>query len=183
MPEELWKDVVGYEDLFKVSNMGKVFSKRSGRVLKQFLHKNGYCTVSTKIGGRGGTCKNFKVHRLVAEAFLNPPSEQILKAIEDTKYGVPLVNHIDGVKTNNIFTNLEWSTYEGNTKHAFEIGLVTNAHTKGARNYGSFYPTEEDRKKAYEDFVKSGLSRRKYADQYSVSHNVISRLVRDYEKQ
>ena len=48
---EVWKDVVGYEDYFKVSNPGNVYSKRSNKILKQNLHVNGYYTIATKIGG------------------------------------------------------------------------------------------------------------------------------------
>ena len=51
---EVWKDVVGFESLFLVSNFGEVYSKRSSKILKQNLHSNGYFTIATKIGGRKG---------------------------------------------------------------------------------------------------------------------------------
>ena len=50
--EEIFKDVIGYEDYFKISNHGNLFSKRSNRLLKQNLTAKGYHTVATKIGGK-----------------------------------------------------------------------------------------------------------------------------------
>lgn len=118
---EVWKDVVGFESLFSVSSFGNVYSKRSGKFLKQHLHANGYFTIATKIGGRKGVCLCFKVHRLVAEAFLSNFEEK------------PFVNHIDGVKTNNKATNLEWCTASENTLHAISLGLIDNSKRKTKR--------------------------------------------------
>ena len=109
---EVWKDVVGYEQRYQVSNLGRVYSKITKKILKQNLHTNGYFTIATKIGGRNGKDVCFKVHRLVATAFL--PN------IENK----PLVNHIDGVKTNNNVNNLEWCTAKENTDHAIRTGLL-----------------------------------------------------------
>ena len=109
---EVWKDVVGFEDKYLVSNLGRVYSKITKKILKQNLHVNGYFTLATKIGGRNGKAVCFKVHRLVATAFL--PN------IENK----PLVNHIDGVKTNNNVNNLEWCTAKENTDHAIRTGLL-----------------------------------------------------------
>lgn len=93
---EVWKDVVGYEEYFQVSNLGKLFSKRSQKILKQTISKTGYYTVATRLGGRNGICKCFKIHRLVAEAFIPNPEQK------------RTVNHIDGNKLNNNLSNLEW---------------------------------------------------------------------------
>ena len=109
---EVWKDVVGYEQRYQVSNLGRVYSKITKKILKQNLHTNGYFTIATKIGGRKGKPVCFKVHRLVALAFL--PN------IENK----PFVNHIDGVKTNNNVNNLEWCTAKENTDHAIRTGLL-----------------------------------------------------------
>lgn len=119
MEQEIWKDVVGWEGFYQVSNLGRVKSLRrivrhgrckiltiKERVLKQTISK-GYCQVSLCNGEK--TVK-IKVHRLVAEAFL-PKIE-----------GKPYIDHIDGDKTNNIIilnedfsvnhekTNLRWCT-------------------------------------------------------------------------
>lgn len=108
-----FKDVVGYEEFFSVSEDGRVYSKRTCKVLKQTLHINGYWTIATKIGGRLGVPKCFKVHRLVAEAFIENPKNK------------PFVNHIDGNKQNNSVGNLEWVTNAENIQHAISIGLIT----------------------------------------------------------
>lgn len=63
---EIWKDVKGYELYFKVSNLGRVLGKRSGKILKQHTNKNGRATLATRIGGRQGEAVTFFVHRLVA---------------------------------------------------------------------------------------------------------------------
>lgn len=84
--EEIFKDVVGFEDYFQISNFGRFFSKRSNKLLKLHINKSGYITLATKIGGRHGTNHCFKIHRVVAEAFIPNPENK------------PEVNHKDGKK-------------------------------------------------------------------------------------
>ena len=115
---ERWKDIVGYECLYRVSDKGEVKSLGKGKstnpmhsiekpVTKKM--KNGYYQVKLF---RDGERKHFSVHRLVAAAF-----------VENTQ-SFPQVNHIDGVKTNNCSTNLEWVTASQNVKHSFDVGLA-----------------------------------------------------------
>ena len=113
---EIWKDVVGYENLFSVSNTGKIFSKRTNKVLKQNPVSAGYNACMTRIGGRKGICVCLRAHREVAKAFIPNPQ------------GLPFVNHIDGNKLNNCVGNLEWVTPRENIVHAIETGLMTTDH-------------------------------------------------------
>ncbi len=174
--KEVWKDVVGYEHIFQVSNFGNVFSKRSNKKLKQQLHENGYLIFATKIEGKN---KCFKVHRLVAEAFLDKPEEVLLKLAHKTKYGLVIVNHKDGNKQNNHVSNLEWSSHSLNTKHALEQNLIKPL--KGSSNGNSKFNSEEERYSVYLKFIESGLSYRKFALEINVSHSLVSRLVRDFK--
>ncbi len=122
--EEIWKDVVGYEEYFKVSNLGNVWSKRSSKVLKQTKLKSGYLVLNTRLNGRSGGCLSLRVHRIVADAFLEEPSKFLIKEALKTKYKKVIVNHKDADKTNNCELNLEWSTYKKNSKHASDLGLI-----------------------------------------------------------
>ena len=101
---EIWKDI---EHGYKISNLGRVMGKNG--VLKNRLSKNGYHVVSI---GSNYKFKNQYVHRLVGKHFL----------VNNNNYKV--INHIDGDKTNNKYTNLEWSTYSKNTTHAHDNNLI-----------------------------------------------------------
>ena len=96
---EVWKDVVGYEGLYKVSNCGRVWSCRRNKLRKQQITK-GYKMVNLKVDGKS---KVFSVHRLVALAFIENPNNK------------REVNHIDENKTNNHISNLEWVTSKENS--------------------------------------------------------------------
>jgi hypothetical protein len=152
---EVFTDVIGFEDYFQISNLGNVFSKRSSKLLKVHIPKGrGYTSFSTKIGGRNGVNHNFRVHRLVAEAFIPNP----LNKRE--------VNHIDGNKFNNVVSNLEWVTPEENMTHAKLLGLCKTP--KGVDN------SNAKLSKADVLFIRSSLeSSRKLASQFGVSHPTI----------
>lgn len=109
---EEWRDFQDYPDLFEVSNKGRVRNKSTGRILSQHVHKTGYCLIATKIGGRNGSCKTFRVHREVAKAFISNDKD------------LPIINHKDGDKTNNHIDNLEWCSYSHNSSHAYKLGLA-----------------------------------------------------------
>ncbi len=108
---EEWKPVSGTQD-YEVSSMGRV--RRKTRILKSWCDNSGYCVVGPKYQRK---VKHKAVHRLVAEAFL--PSQA----------GMPIVNHLDGDKTNNSLTNLEWTDYRGNANHAVASGLRKNTRS------------------------------------------------------
>ena len=99
---EEWRPVVGYEGLYEVSNTGRVrsvdryvktcygsYRLHKGKVLSPGIRPDGYLVVSLQY-------RMFRVHRLIAEAFLPNPDN------------LPQVNHKDEVKTNNCVGNLEW---------------------------------------------------------------------------
>lgn len=104
MDKEIWKDVVGYEGLYQVSNMGRVRSFKRGkvRVLKPNTNKRGYLHV---VLSKNNSLKTLRIHRLVAQAFLPNPNN------------LPQVNHKDEDKTNNIVTNLEYCDAKYNSNY------------------------------------------------------------------
>ncbi len=117
-----WRDVVGFEGLYRVSNYGDVMTTarvvpRDGgrgdlttpeRTLRPQITPKGYLRLQL---GRDGRSANRMIHRLVAEAFIPNPGQK------------PEVNHLDGDKTNNAVPNLEWATSSENQIHAYELGL------------------------------------------------------------
>jgi hypothetical protein len=112
-----------YKKLFWITEDGILISRRTKKIMKQTLSETGYLTHATKIGGKDGQNVCFRIHRLVGFAFVPNPDNK------------PIINHIDGVKTNNICTNLEWVTYQENTDHAWNIGLITLDTECYKRNY------------------------------------------------
>lgn len=109
---EIWKTVEGTDGKLEVSSMGRVKSNmRDGRILKTQIDKKGYHRLSVTING---VKHSYKLHRMVASAFLPNPDM------------LPQVNHIDGNKDNNAVDNLEWISGADNAKHAIEHGLWTN---------------------------------------------------------
>lgn len=105
---EEWKVALGYPD-YKVSNLGRVCNK-TGKILKPAkcggADGRSYYTVKLS---KNGECKNVRVHRLVANAFIPNPDNKME------------VNHIDGDRFNNVVSNLEWSTRSENIKHSFRV--------------------------------------------------------------
>lgn len=139
---EVWKPIDGYEGLYEVSSFGNVRSYKKSRwglrdnpkILNGFMGKH-YLTVVL--------CKDKKItkyiHRLVAIAFIPNPEHH------------KEVNHIDGNKTNNHVSNLEWVSHAGNMKHAIkndlfgkqkkvrcvETGEIFGSITKAAKSVNS----------------------------------------------
>lgn len=137
--KEIWKDVVGYENIYEVSNFGRV---RTHENKTTFTEKHGirhwkqrYLKDKTPNGRdvrvnlwKNGQPKDFLVHRLVGFAFI-PLVE-----------GKECVNHIDGNPKNNNENNLEWCNYKENINHAFENGLnTTNMAVKLTNHLGIEY--------------------------------------------
>ena len=122
--EEIWKDVVGFEGLYEVSNYGRIRSlphetvihrknatpyvlKKGGVIVNPQPRRHGYLSVWLygNGGNNGRTGKQYSVHRIVAEAFIPNPNQR-----EE-------VNHINEDKADNRACNLEWCTHKENSNH------------------------------------------------------------------
>lgn len=102
-PGEIWKEIPGTNGNYFVSNTGKVASLYNNRprILKPQKWGNGYLAIS--ING-----KKYRIHRLVAQAFLDNPENK------------PEVHHRDGNKHNNNLSNLEYTTHKENLDYYFQ---------------------------------------------------------------
>lgn len=131
--EEIWKDVIGYEGFYQVSNQGRVkrlpyqttgrtrgckkeyIKKFPERIMKATICANGYYRVSLS---KNGKLIYQHIHRLVAEAFIPNPNNY------------PCVNHKDEVKTNNNVNNLEWCSYRYNNCYGTVKSRFAEAYSK-----------------------------------------------------
>ena len=109
MTEEIWKDVKGYEGLYKVSDLGNVkslnYNKTKAEKLMTPFVSNGYLRIRLH---NKGIYKTHMVHRLVCFSFLE-------NSIKDQ------VNHINGIKSDNRLINLEWVTQSENELHSYKV--------------------------------------------------------------
>lgn len=122
MKNEIWKDIVGYEGLYQVSNLGRIkrlekitkwHTKHTSysrldkeKILTQEILKNGYPGIRLS---KNGIKKRIAAHRIIAKAFLPNPENK------------PCINHKDGDRTNNNIENLEWCTYSENNIHEWRV--------------------------------------------------------------
>ena len=126
--EEIWKHINGYEDLYEVSSYGnfrKICDSKVRKHLKATKNNYGYYTIGLR---KNHKVKQYRVSRLVAEAFIPNPDNK------------PYVDHIDTDKSNNKITNLRWVTPKEN---------LNNSNT--LLNLSKSWNSEERRKRQSEN--------------------------------
>ncbi len=160
---EVWKDVVGYEGIYKVSESGKVESvkrvdshgvPRGGHLMTPRKEKSGYLSVPLR---KDGVLKRRKVHSLVIEAFIGPkPSPDCV------------CRHLDDCKTNNTWVNLAWGTSTENKADAKRNGKIA----VGERNGGGGVLTESQVIEIKRR-ISAGEAKPALANEFGVSRGMI----------
>ena len=138
----IWKPInlEPFNNSHIISNYGDIKVIKTDRILKQRFDSDGYYQVNLYYNGIEATKK---VHRLVALTFLP----------DDYKEGL-VVNHIDGNKTNNFVGNLEWTTVQGNTQHAYDNGLEKKGYDHGCAKHYELYDNNNVLVSQYENTFK-----------------------------
>ena len=161
--EEIWKDIKEYEGLYQVSNLGNIKSLRKLRngtnvILKEKLLKPGrlkYGHLSVVLT-KNRITKTFRVHRLVAEAFIPNPNNY------------PVINHKDENPSNNAITNLEWCTIKYNTNYGTAIQRRTESKSIPINQYD-----------LQGTFIKRWKSAKEIEDTLNYAHGSICKCCRN----
>lgn len=174
--EEVWLPISGFEKNYRVSNFGRIKSlkrktiRKDGktlkireRIMKLATGNHGY----KKVVLQKNKTKTYRVHRLVATAFISNPENK------------PCVNHKNGIKTDNRVENLEWCTQKENINHAINTGLIKYKRNSNIKNRPkqkklNQKQVDEIRKK----YIPWKYSTYKLAKEYFVSaeqiHNIVT---------
>lgn len=149
-----WKRI--HHSKYLVSDTGLIYSEYENILLKPFKNNQGYLQVDLF---DSGTKQRLQVNRIVANAFIPNPENK------------PIVNHINGIKTDNEVSNLEWCTYSENTIHSYETGLQARGEDKTLAKL-----TEKDVLEIQSLFESKEMLDRDIAVKYGVTSGVISAI-------
>lgn len=167
---EQWIDVKGYEGYYQISDLGRVRAlertiidinkkprNRSGRILR--VHPGGDRYLNVRLC-KNGITKNYRVHRLVAIAFLPNPDN------------LPVVNHLDADILNNTPSNLEWCTTADNNWHTVAMGRRND--TIGSKHHFSIIT--EKQAEAILLLGRAGMSRKDIAEAFGISRGIVKNV-------
>lgn len=157
---EEWREIPDTD--YRVSNEGRVASRKYGdwRVLKPGMNSAGYLLAVLCVNG---TRRNRHVHTLVAEAFLGPrptPGHE--------------VNHIDGIRVNNLVENLEWVTGSENQRH--RIDVLGHNNTRRGEAHG-FAKLTDNLVRAVRTRYANGETQGRIAADLGVCQSSVSKIV------
>lgn len=155
---EIWKNIKDFRELYQVSNLGRVRRRDTKRVLKLLNISKGYKGIRLYKTKKEATTK--KIHRLVAEYFIPNP------------LNLPQVNHIDGNKSNNKVSNLEWCSNDYNMNHAILNKLIL----KGEKRYSS--KCTEESLLLLQRLIDCGFTIKQLSIIYLISKNAMKEIIR-----
>lgn len=117
---EIFKDVIGYEGKYQISNLGRVlsFARKTPYIMKNHLDKDGYYRVSLRDISEKKRKQNIPVHRILAIAFIPNPN------------GYPQIDHINTIRTDNSLSNLRWATPQMNSTNKLSLIHKSEASLK-----------------------------------------------------
>jgi hypothetical protein len=180
-PTDELRTVNGFEGMYSVTNDGRVWSHKRvqlrkngapltihGKWLKRMTINKGYFYVNL-YRSNGNGYERFLVHRLVALAW-----------VENAVAERDQVNHLDGVRKNNIFTNLEWCTSKENHQHAWSSGLrsVTQKQLDAGSRAGKRSRIfDTDQVHSIRSLHRAGTCQRTIAKQFNVTPGAIHKIV------
>lgn len=140
--------------MYRISDHGRIFSRKRNRVLKPYSTPKGYLHIDLDNF-------SYSVHRLVMKHFKKREDMCDLQ-----------VNHIDGDKKNNKLSNLEWCTNQENSDHSWENGREA---VRGSRQ-GSSKLTEKEAIAIKKFLLDGKLSQKEIAEKYNVSRSTIGKI-------
>ena len=155
--KEIWKDIKGYEGIYKISNLGRVKSKR--KINYGYKSSNGYKKTTLS---KNNIQTDFYIHRLVGIHF-------ILNL--DNK---PQINHKNGIKTDNSIENLEWVTCQENAIPAYNNGLSKPITPKGENHHKSKLSIINVLE--IKEMLKNGYTQNIIANKFGVKKGAISHI-------
>lgn len=151
-----WTEIKNYPN-YVITDDGKVKSKITNKILTGGLNESGYVCFTLK-NENGKRIE--RAHRLVAETFIKNPKDE------------KIVNHINGIKTDNRVENLEWCSLLHNVQHAYENGLMPHK-----TNYKKL--TDNDVKEIRELYKNTNHTYYSLAEIYGLSYSYVGRIIRE----
>jgi hypothetical protein len=103
--DKIWKDIIGYENIYKVSSSGDILIIRTNKIKKAKINRDGYLSITLT---KNKKQKSFLIHRIVANAFIPNPENKCQ------------INHKNAIRNDNNKENLEWCTAKENTNYKYK---------------------------------------------------------------
>lgn len=157
----MWKNIAGYEGRYEVSDTGQIRKAGSKKIIGQWINDAKYMIVRLS-----RPRKMFRVHRLVAAAFIDNPKNK------------PYINHIDCNRSNNNVQNLEWCSQLENLQHASKLGRMKRDYWKGRRSPNAKV-SEDMVQLIRNEYAAGGVSWETIGKKYNVSKRTVGRIIKE----